>query len=66
MTGQEEAEEADAAAGWLVIAVAPAHDANVASVLGPTIPQPVVWGEPDDTMPCADCQACTAAVVRVP
>jgi hypothetical protein len=65
-TGQEEVEETGDTAGWLVGTVAPAHEAIAASVLGPTVPQPVVCGEPEETTPCADCQACTAVVVSAP
>ena len=36
------------------------------AVLGPTTPQPVVAGVPEDTMPCSLCHCRTAAWVMVP
>ena len=38
------------------------HKAMAARVFAPTTPQPVVAGEPEDTMPCACWYRCTARV----
>ena len=43
------------------------HELSIAArVFGPTDPQPVVAGVPDETMLCVACQVLTAAVVRRP
>jgi hypothetical protein len=43
--------------------VIPHERENAILVCGPTAPYPVVFGEPDATMPFDACHACTAASV---